>query len=86
MPLTIVEKGNLTNNTASIENSFNMFRSSHNYMAVYFTNSINKPFITFSATNVFSSSITFGRRQAALICVFNCSENYTTQFNTFLST
>lgn len=83
MSLTTEQKLYLNNNTASIQNSFNTYCIQHNYMAVYFTDSVNKPFITFGSTNNFSTIITFGRRQANLACVFNCSENFTTQFNTF---
>lgn len=85
MPLTTEQKLYLNNNTSSIQNSFNTYCTLHNYMAVYFTNSVNKPFITFNSTNNFSNTITFGTRKANLACVFNCSENFTTQFNSFTS-
>lgn len=86
MSLTTEQKQCLTNNTGSIQNSFNTYCSEHNYMAVYFTEQLNKPFITFKSTNTFTSSIMFGRTKTVLCCVFNCSENFTTQFNGFVST
>lgn len=81
MSLTIEQKLYLNSNVVSIQNSFNMYCTLHNYMAVYFTET--KPFITFKSTNTFISEISFGRKKAKLACVFNCSENFTTQFNTF---
>lgn len=83
MTLTTIKKSWLNNNTSLVLKSFNIYKSQKSYMAVYSMKS--KPYCTFSNTNNFSSTISIGREEIDLICVYITANDFTMQTNIFLS-
>lgn len=75
-----METAYLTQNKASILTSFNKFKTSKNYMGVYFDQT-GKTFITFSNIDNFSKpNMTFGRKTYTFCCIFECNRDFEEQF------
>jgi len=84
MVLTTAEKSKLTTSLATITNSFNSHSGDRAFMALYFTPFVT-PYITFSNSNTFPSTVTIGRSKITLGVVYITAQNFTTQTNAFLS-
>lgn len=71
-------------NTTSIEQSFITYNSRNTYMGVYFTQ-LNKPYITFSATDTFPLIYKIGRNTCNYGYTFITAEDYQTQYAAFVA-
>ena len=84
MTLTQEQKTYLSDNINSVLVSFDAYKHSFPFMAVYFTDQ-HKPYITFGNSNVFNSTIIMGKRRVNLACVYDTTLDFNTQSNSFLA-
>lgn len=86
MPLTAQQKSDLQLNINSIQNIFESYKHLRNFMGVYFSNE-NKAFITFLNLDQFPQpSVRFSKQSFNYACTFISSNDFTTQYTSFINT
>lgn len=84
MTLTIEQKAWLNTESEKIYKSFNTFKSIRAYMAVYSLEN-SSAYCTFGNDMSFPGTININRVVTPLMCVYNCTEDFTNQTNNFLN-
>lgn len=83
MTLSVEHKAFLVNNKTKIQTSFNLNAGIRKYLGVYI-NGISMPFMTFKETNTFIDPMIVGRYTVILVCVFDKTSDFDTQFDAFM--